>query len=178
MNDTYYENLRSDATKGTHSLFLYSSYLTPGYFVLSSPASLLFSRLFGLAATKPTLSCLRSFSFLSSLSDIASTTLVRFLALLRLSSALPNPVLVHVPISATPLVSVPAPAPVPILCPSTGLHLRLRSYLALFRLPPPPSAFPLRRHHLSRPPPFLCVPVPDCVCVCSTLTGRASTIPR
>ena len=47
-----------------------------------------------------------------------STSLVRFLALLRLSSALPDPILVPVPvpvpipISTIALVSVPAPVPV------------------------------------------------------------------
>ena len=71
-------------------------------------ASLLFSRLSGLAATEPTLSCLRFFSHftqVSPVSHMASTTLVRFLAFLPLSSTLPDPVLVpvpiHVPISAT-----------------------------------------------------------------------------
>ena len=55
---------------------------------------------------------------------IACTIIVRFIALLRLDSALPDPVIVHVPvpililvhISPTALVSIPAPVPVPILC--------------------------------------------------------------
>ena len=34
VNDTYYEDLGSDATKGTHYLYLYSPYLSPGYLVL------------------------------------------------------------------------------------------------------------------------------------------------
>ena len=40
INDTYYENLCSDATKGTHSLYLYSSYLIPGV-PCAPPASFL-----------------------------------------------------------------------------------------------------------------------------------------
>ena len=77
--------------------------------------------------------------------------LVRFLALLCLSSALsdpvlipaPVPILVPVPISATALVSVLAPVPVPILFSSTGLHPLLRSRPV--RVPAPsalPSPFP------------------------------------
>ena len=34
INDTCYENLWSDATKGTHSLYLYKSYLSPEHLVL------------------------------------------------------------------------------------------------------------------------------------------------
>ena len=80
------------------------------------PASLLLYRLSGLATTGPTLSFVRFFLFLTQVSPVshmASTTLVRFLARLRLSSALPNPVLVPVPIlvpiSATVTISVPVP---------------------------------------------------------------------
>ena len=43
-----------------HTLYLYISYLSRGYLVRPPPASLLFSRLSGLAATEPNLSCLRS----------------------------------------------------------------------------------------------------------------------
>ena len=114
------------------------------------PASLLFSRLSGLEATEPTLSCLRFFSFSTQVSpvfDIAYTILVQFHVLLRLSSRLPDPflvpipvpILVRVPISATALVSVPAPAPVPTLCLSTGLQTRPRSRS---RPVPAPSSFP------------------------------------
>ena len=69
----------------------------------------------------------------SLVSRTASTTILRFLALFRLSSALPDPVLVPVPvivvlvpISATVLASVPVPVPVPIRCSSTGPHPRPR----------------------------------------------------
>ena len=34
INDTYYENLWSDATKGTRSLYLYNSYLSSEFLVL------------------------------------------------------------------------------------------------------------------------------------------------
>ena len=59
-----------------------------------------------------------------------STSLVWFLALLRLSSALldpilvpvPVPILVPIPISTLGLVSVPAPVPVTILCSSRGIY--------------------------------------------------------
>ena len=33
INDTYYENLSSDASKGTYYLYLYISYLSPEYLV-------------------------------------------------------------------------------------------------------------------------------------------------
>ena len=93
-----------------------------------------------------------------------------FFVLLRLSSTLPDPVLipvpvpilVPVPISATDVVSVPAPVPVPILCSPTGSHPRTRSrsrprsYLAFLRSSPPPFSFPPRPHHRSRPRSRLC----------------------
>ena len=58
------------------------------------PASLLFFRLSGSAATEQALSWLHLFrsTQVSPISHIASTIILRFLALLRLSSALPNPV--------------------------------------------------------------------------------------
>ena len=67
----------------------------------------------------------------SPVSRTASTTILRFLALFHLPSALPNPVLVPVivvpvPISATILASVPVPVPVPIRCSSMGTHPRSR----------------------------------------------------
>ena len=67
----------------------------------------------------------------SSASRTASTTILRFLALFHLPSALPNPILVPViavpvSISATVLASVTVPAPVPIRCSSTGPHPRPR----------------------------------------------------
>ena len=96
----------------------------------------------------------------SPVSHVASTTLVRFLALLRLSSALPDPIVVPVPvhiiapflISANALVSVPAPVPVPILCPSTGLHPRPRSCSRPVPAPVPAPIlrFFVRLHPLSR----------------------------
>ena len=89
INDTYYENLSSDATNGTHSVYLYSSYLIPEFLCAPSPPpppppllpchSILFSRLSGLAATEPTLSCLLYVFFLSTqvppVSHMASTSL-------------------------------------------------------------------------------------------------------
>ena len=55
------------ATKRTHSLYLYSSNLSPGYLVIPPFASLLFSILSGLAAIGPTLYFQRFFSFHPSL---------------------------------------------------------------------------------------------------------------
>ena len=54
------------------------------------------------------------------------TSLVRFLAFLRLSSALPVPVHILVPtlISTIAPVSVTAPFPIPIVCSSRGLYPR------------------------------------------------------
>ena len=149
----------------THSLYLYSSYLliTPGYLVLPPllPCySLDFLWVASLFSTFP-LS-----TQVSPVSDTASTSLVRFLALLRLSSALPDPILVPVPIivstliSTIALVSVPAPVPVPILCSSRSLHPRprpvpvpiLRSRVHLN---------PLSRSHLySHPRPRSILPFP------------------
>ena len=174
----------SDQTRqrGGRSLYLYSSQLSPGHLVLLPllPChSLLFSRLSELAAmilNQPFL--IYVFSTLSTqvspVSHMASTTLVRFLALLRLSSAFPDPILVPVPvilvpvpISATALVSVPAPVPVPLLCSSTGLHPRpiLRSFVR--RSVPVPIA--------------VCVLVPA-PCVCSSLmwtpSRKSGGIPR
>ena len=95
---------------------------------------------------------------------MASTnSLVRFLELLRLSSVLPDPILVPVPvpflvpipISTITLVSVPASVPIPILCSSTGLHPVLVPVPAPSTLPSPfPSCVRLR---VSTPVP---VPVP------------------
>ena len=67
----------------------------------------------------------------SPFSRTASTAILRFLALFRLPSALPNPILVPVivvpvPISAKVLASVPVPVPVPIRCSSTDPHPRPR----------------------------------------------------
>ena len=57
------------------------------------PSSVLFSRLFELAAIEPTFSCQRFLLFqVSSVSHIASTPLVQFLTLIRLSSALSDPI--------------------------------------------------------------------------------------
>ena len=55
----------------------------------------------------------------SPVSHSASTTILRFFALIRLSSALTDPILVPVPvhISATVLASVPVPLPVPVPVP-------------------------------------------------------------
>ena len=74
---------------------------------------------------------------------IASKTLVRFLPVLRISSALPDlvivsvhvPILVAVSISVTFLITVPAPVPVPILCSSTDLY-----HLSPFPFPPHPRS--------------------------------------
>ena len=51
------QNLRSDATKATLSLYKWSFYLIPGYLVLSPPASLVLYKLSGLAATELTFPC-------------------------------------------------------------------------------------------------------------------------
>ena len=117
------------------------------------PASLLFSRLSGLAATGPTLSFLRFPLFsptqVSPVSHMASTTLVRFLPLLRLSCTLLDPILVPFPVpilvpfisplllsfmSALPSsfpscvrLGVSTPVPVPILQSFVHLHPRSRS---------------------------------------------------
>ena len=48
INDTYYENLSSDATKGTLSLYLYSSYLSPECLVLPLPSLLPFYSLYSI----------------------------------------------------------------------------------------------------------------------------------
>ena len=100
--------------------------------MLPPRASLLFSRLSGLAATGPTLPfhVFPLSTQVSPVSHMASTSYVRFLALLRLSFALPDsilvpvPILIHIPISTIALVSVPTPLPVPIVCSSKALHLR------------------------------------------------------
>ena len=97
---------------------------------------------------------------------MASTSLVRFRALLRLSFALsdlilvPVPdILVPVPISATALAFVPVPVPVPILCSSSGLHPRPRP-----RLRPIPAPIPV---------PILCV----CVVILFILDVRLVDVP-
>ena len=108
-------------------------------------------------------------------SHIASTTLVWFLALLRLSSTLPYPV--HVP--------------VPILCSSKGLHpcshsrprSRPRCHLVVLHrlhpvLVPAPSPLPLTSPFArSRPldPPSVCRD-DVCVCVFFESDDRASTL--
>ena len=99
-------------TKRTHTLYLYRQLLSQPFLVYVF-----------LVSTQVFL-----------VSHIAFTTLVRFIALLRLASTFPDPVLISVPvpvpvpvpISVTDLVSVPAPVLVPILCSSTGLHPRSR----------------------------------------------------
>ena len=115
----------------------------------SPPAPLQLSRLSGLEATEPTFFAYIFFlsTQVSPVSDTAYTFRVRFHVLLRLSSRLPDLVLVpvpvlilvRVPICATAFVSVPTPAPVPTLCLSTGLHTRLCSRS---RPVPAPSSFP------------------------------------
>ena len=62
-NDTYYDNLWSDATKGAHSLL---ELLAEALSTLRFPPcvlynTILFSRSFGLASTEPILCCLRFF---------------------------------------------------------------------------------------------------------------------
>ena len=94
---------------------------------------------------------------------VASTTPRGFLALLRLSSALSDPVLVPSPppfpspFSSPLLLSFPSSLPSPLpscVCPRIPVPVptpdsRPRFHLALFRSPLPP--FPLRLHHRSRP---------------------------
>ena len=122
-------------------------------------ASSLFSRISGSAAAEPTLVNVFSLSTQVPLvSRIASTTLMRFFALLRPSFAFPDPVLVPVPvsilvpvpISATALVSAPTSVPVTIPAPST---LPSPFHLAFFRSRLPLLSFPLRPHphYRSRP---------------------------
>ena len=113
----------------THYL-LVQFLLEPWVSCTRSPASLLFSRLSGLAASGPTLSCLHVF-----FPHMASTTLVWFLALLRLPSAFPNPILVPVP---PLLLTFPSPLP-------------SRSYPVLVHRSPLLSPVPFPPHHRSRP---------------------------
>ena len=94
FNDTYYENPRSDATKGTHFLYLYSSYLSTECIALPSlPPCYFLDFLIRQLLNQPFLACV-FFCFRPSLlcfPQIASTTPPRFLALLHLSSALHDP---------------------------------------------------------------------------------------
>ena len=134
-----------------HSLYLYNSYLSPEYLAL--PPLLPCCSLDYLGwqlLDQPFLFYMFSLSTrVSPVSRTVSTTILRFLALLRLSSALPDPILVPVPvivvpvpISATVLAPVPAPAPVPIRCSSTGPHPRSRPS---FRPVPAPVPVPVLR---------------------------------
>ena len=82
--------------KGDTLSLLVQLLLQPWVPCINPPASLLFSRLSGLlAATGPTFSFQTFFPLsiqVSPFYHMASTALVRFLALLRLSSALPDPI--------------------------------------------------------------------------------------
>ena len=166
----------SDQTQQRGTIYLYSSYSSPGHLVLPPPASLLISRFSGAAATEQTLSCLRFFFLFSpkpSLSHLPNCV-YNSCAISCASSALfysprsrpssrphshPSPRSVS---ATAALVSVPAPVSVPIPCTPAGLHLRScpapsplpsRSRLAFLRSPPPTFSFLLRPliYHRSRP---------------------------
>ena len=86
---------------------------------------------------------------------MASTTFLRFLALLRLSSAHRDPILVPVPVILSPFPSPllsSLPSPFPSSFPPRP-RSRPRSHHALLRSPPPPFPLPLRPrpHDRSRP---------------------------
>ena len=123
--------------KGDTLYLLYSSYLSSECFV--PPAQLTCSSLNYMGRQllyQPFLIYLFSLSGqVSPVSRIASTTPEGFSALLHLSSALPDPVLVPAPVSTTVVFPVPAPVDVPILCSSTGLHPRPRPRSRLVSTP-------------------------------------------
>ena len=111
--------IRRDSGDTLNSLYLlYSSSLSPENLVLPPPASLLLSRLSGLAATEPTLYFLHFFSLSTRVSPVSrttSTTILRFLALFRLSCALPVCVCVFIKLHIT---AQSGPGILVILCPS------------------------------------------------------------
>ena len=174
INDTYYENLWSDATKGTHSLYLHNSCLSSGYLVLPPLLPCDFLDYLGRQLLNQLFLVFVFLSFRPSLPRFPHRVYIflLFLALLCLSFAVPDPILVPVilvpvPISATALVSVPVPSPVPscvrprvsILVPvpvAAPSPLPSPFHLAFLRSPPPTFLSPLRPRPVPDP-----VPAPD-----------------
>ena len=133
-----------------HTLYLYGPYLSPGYLVL--PPLLHFYYLHYLGRqllNQPFLVYIFSLSTrISSVTYMASTTLVRALALLHLSSALPDPVLVA--------VLVPIHIPVPIYATARFRpRFRPRSHRVSVHGSSFPSLFPLRPVPIPVPVPIL-----------------------
>ena len=154
----------SDPTRQRGHTLLTCTVLTQVLGILCSPASLLFSRLSVLAATKPTLSCLRFFLFSPkslpfptwhpqlvcgflrfSTSLPPSPILSSFPSLFPSSSPFPSPLLLSFPSPlpspflscASPYASTPVPVPVPD--PSQPPSLFTSSFPPP---PPPPPPFP------------------------------------
>ena len=105
INDTCYEKLWSNATKGTHSLYLYKSYLSPEHLVLPplfpccSPGYPSWQLL-----NQPFLSTFFSLStHVSPVSRTASTAILRLLALF--CPLPPSPILFSLPLSSSPFPS-------------------------------------------------------------------------
>ena len=95
----------------------------------------------------------------SPVSHMASTTLVRFLALLRLSSALPNPILVPAPFPS----SYPFPSPLRLTCPSplpSPFPLCVRPRVSIPVSVPVPAPSPLPSSFSSYAPSFTSTPAP------------------
>ena len=141
INDTCYENLWSNATKGTHSLYLYKSYLSPEHLVLP--------RLSGLAATEPTLSFLHFFRFPPMPPPFPARRLQLFCGFLRFFASLPpSAILFSFPLSSSPFSSPlqssllsPFPSPFP-----SGVRLRV------VPVPPRPLDRPRPRYRLRSHP--------------------------
>ena len=183
INDIYYENLCSDATKGAHSLYLYTFYLSLECLMLPSLLACYSLDYLVRQLLLNCLSCLRLSLFPPSLARFP-TTLVRFLAFLHISFVLPMPSSFPSPFPFPSPLPFPSSSfvrppvwtlvPVPIFCTSTGLHPRSRPV-------PGPSPFPFcvrllastprsrpHPHHFSHPQPRprSCLRSGVCVCVC------------
>ena len=103
--------------EGTHSLYLYNSHSSPEYLVLP-PASLLLSRLSGVAAAGPILYFLHFFIFPPKSPPVSTWRLQLFCGFLRYFASLPpSPILSSFPLSSSPFLSlIVSSLPSPFVC--------------------------------------------------------------
>ena len=141
--------------EGTHSIYLYNSYLSPEYLVLPPLLPCYSLDYLGWQLLNQPFLFYFFFSFRPCLPRFPHGVYNYFAVSCALSPLFRHPdptlvplIVVPVPISATVLASVPVPVPVPIQCSSTGPRPRPRSRSrpVLLRSPPPPFPFPLRLH--------------------------------
>ena len=145
--------------KGDTLSLLVQILLEPSAPCAPPPASLLLSKLSGLAATEPTLSFLHFFRFRPVSPSFPARRLQLFCDFLRFFTSLPpSPILFSFPLSSSPFPSplqssLPSPSPSPF---PSGVRLRVPTPVSV----PVPASSPLPSPFPSCAPSFTSTPVP------------------